>query len=71
MGSGDGGMNPVVMIIINLGKNTGRARASNQRPPVLKPCTQPAEVWGSGDFWVSDKLLYCVMKPKFSYNACT
>ena len=40
--SGKRGMNPVAMTR----KNTGRARGSNQRSPVLMSCTLPSELLG-------------------------
>ena len=47
MDSGERGMNPVAMTIINPRKGFGQARGSYQRPPVLKSCTLPTEHWGS------------------------
>ena len=47
MNSGDRGMNPVAMTIINPRKEYWPCRRSNQRPPVLKSCTLPTELWGS------------------------
>ena len=64
-------MNPVTMIIINPWiEYYGRARGSNQRPPVLKSCTLPTELWGSALFieiyreYVGDIVLYI----KISYE---
>ena len=45
--SGERGMNPVAMTIINPGKEYWPSRVSNQRPPVLKFATLPTELWGS------------------------
>ena len=45
MDSGEREMNPVAMNISSiLGKDIGRARGSNQRPPVLKSPTLPTEL---------------------------
>ena len=46
MGSGERGMNPVAMVIINPWKEYWPGRGSNQRPPVLKSCMLPTEPWG-------------------------
>ena len=43
------GMNPVVMIIINLRTENWPSQGSNQRPPVLKSCTLPTELLGSAE----------------------
>ena len=48
MDSGERGMNPVVITIINPWKKYWPSRRSNQRPPVLKPATLPTELWGFG-----------------------
>ena len=45
--SGERGMNPVAMTIINPRKEYWPSRGSNQRPPVLKSATLPTELWGS------------------------
>ena len=45
--SGERGMNPVAMTIINSRKEYWPSRGSNQRPPVLKSTTLPAELWDS------------------------
>ena len=47
MDSGERGMNPVAMTIINPRKEYWPSRGSNQRPPILKFTTLPTEVWGS------------------------
>ena len=44
--SGDRGMNPVAMTIINPLKEYWQSWGSNQRSPVLKSCTLPTEVLG-------------------------
>ena len=41
MDSGERGMNPVAMIIVNSQKEYRPRRGSNQRPPVLKSCMLP------------------------------
>ena len=46
MGSGERGMNPVAMTIINSRKEY-TSWGLNQQPPVLKSYTQPPELWGS------------------------
>ena len=46
MDSGERGMNPVAMTIINPRKEYWPSRGSNQRPPVLKSATLPTELWG-------------------------
>ena len=48
--SGERGINPVTMIMINPLKEYWPSRGSNQRPPVLKSATLPSELWGSADF---------------------
>ena len=45
--SGEGGMNPVAMTIINPRIEYWPSRGSNQRPPLLKSATLPTELWGS------------------------
>ena len=45
--SGEKGMNPVAMTIINLQKEYQPRQESNQRPPVLRSFTLPTELWGS------------------------
>ena len=45
--SGERGMNPVAMTIINPRKEYWPSRGSNQRPPILKSATLPTELWGS------------------------
>ena len=47
MDSGERGMNPVAMTIINPWKEYWPSRGSNQRPPVIKSATLPTELWGS------------------------
>ena len=47
MDSGVRGMNPVLMTTINPWKEYWPSLGSNQRPPVLKFCTLPTELWGS------------------------
>ena len=47
MDSGETGVNPVAMTIINPRKEYWLGRGSNQRPPVLKSGTLLTEVWGS------------------------
>ena len=47
MDSGERGMNPVAMIIINPMKEYWPGWGSNQRPPVLKSCRRTTEPWGS------------------------
>ena len=49
MDNGEKRMNPVAMTIINPQKNIGRAGGPNQRPPALRSCTLPTELWGSAD----------------------
>ena len=46
MNSGERGMNPVAMTIINPRKEYWPSRRSNQRPPFLKSDTLPTELWG-------------------------
>ena len=48
MDSGERGMNPVAMTIINLRKEYWPSRGSNQRLSVLKFCKQPTELSGLG-----------------------
>ena len=43
--SGERGMNPVAMTIINPWKEYWPTRRSNQRPPVLKSATLLTELW--------------------------
>ena len=45
--SGERGMNPVAMTIINHRKEYWPRLGLNQRPPVLKSATLPTELWGS------------------------
>ena len=45
--SGDSGMDPVAMTIINRWKEYRPSWVSNQRPPVLKFATLLTELWGS------------------------
>ena len=47
MDSGERGMNPVAMTIINPRKEYWQSRGSNQRPPVLKFATLTTELWDS------------------------
>ena len=47
MDSGERGMNPVTMTIINPWKEYRPSLGSNQRPPVPKYATLPTELWGS------------------------
>ena len=47
MDNGERGTNSVAMTIINHQKKYWSSRGSNQRPPILKPCTLPAELWSS------------------------
>ena len=42
--SGEGGMNPIEMIVINPRKEYWPSRGLNQRPPVLKSVTLPTEL---------------------------
>ena len=42
--SGERGMNPVAMTIINRRKEYWPSRGSNQRPPILKSATLPTEL---------------------------
>ena len=44
MDSGERGMNPVTMTIINPWKDYCPSQGSNQRPPVLKSATLPTEL---------------------------
>ena len=44
MDSGERGMNPVAVIIINYRKEFWLSRRSNQRPLILKSCTLPSEL---------------------------
>ena len=46
MDSGERGMNPVAMTIINHRKEYWPSRGSNQRPPVIKSATLPTELSG-------------------------
>ena len=46
MDSGERGMKPVAMTIINPQKEYWPSWGSNQRPPVLKSETLPTELWG-------------------------
>ena len=57
--SGERGMNPVAMTIINPRKEYCPSRESNQRPPALKSATLPTELKGSYlDFSHLTKLKY-------------
>ena len=47
MDSGERGMNPVAMILINSGKEYQPSRETNQQPPVLKSFTLSIELCGS------------------------
>ena len=51
--SGERGMNPVAMTIINPRKEYWPSQGSNQPPPILKSATPPTELWGSA---------YCTLK---------
>ena len=55
MVSGERGMNPVAVTIINPRKEHWSSRGSNQRPPVLKSCWLPTELWGSAIIRKNDK----------------
>ena len=46
MDSGERGMNPVAMTIINPQKEYWPSRGSNQRPPVVKSAMLQNELWG-------------------------
>ena len=46
MNSGESGMNPGLMTIINPRKEYWPSRGSNQQPPVLKSAILPTELWG-------------------------
>ena len=48
MDNGEIGMNPVAMPFFSPRKEYWPNRGSNQRPPVLKSCALPTELWGSG-----------------------
>ena len=45
--SGERGMNPVAMTMINPWKEYWPSQGSNQQPHVLKSCTLPTQLWGS------------------------
>ena len=45
--SGERGMNPVTMTVINPRKEYWLSWGSNHRPPVLKSAMLPTELWGS------------------------
>ena len=47
MDSGERGMNPVTMTIINPQKEKSPSWGSNQRPPVLKSEMLLTQLWGS------------------------
>ena len=47
MDSGERGMIPVTMTIINPWKEYWLSLGSNQQPPILKSCTLPTELWDS------------------------
>ena len=55
MDSGERGMNPLAMTIINPGKEYWPSRGSNQRPPVLNSTTLPTELLGSAYYGKSRK----------------
>ena len=63
MNSGERGMNPVAMTIINPGKEYWLNCGSNQGTPVLKSCTLPTEhgAW-QGTAWLS-----CDVGPGFEH----
>ena len=63
--SGERGMNPVAMTIINPRKEYCPSRGSNQRPPVLKSATLLTELWGSAAL---DKYKF---NRHFRVTACT
>ena len=44
--SGERGMNPVAVAIVNPRKECWPSRESNQRPPVLQSCTLTTDLWG-------------------------
>ena len=46
MDSGERGMNPVAMTIINPRKEYWLSWGSNERPSVVKSAMLPAELWG-------------------------
>ena len=48
--SGERGMNPVAMTIINPRKEYWPSQGSNQRPPVLKSATLLTELWDLAAF---------------------
>ena len=47
--SGERGMNPVAMTIINLRRKYWPSQGSNKRPLVLKSATLQTELWGSAE----------------------
>ena len=47
MDSGERGLYPITMTIINPRKEYWPSRGSNQQHPVLKSATLPTELWGS------------------------
>ena len=55
--SGERGMNPVTITIINPQKEYWPSRGSNQRPPVLKSATLQTELWGSASIWDSPNFI--------------
>ena len=57
MDSGERGMIPVAMTIINPRKEYWLSRGLNQRPPVLESATLPTELWGSPKISSSGKEL--------------
>ena len=57
MNSSERGMNVVAINIIKSVKKTGQARGSTQRPPVLKSCALPTELWGSAKLLSDNNIL--------------
>ena len=51
-----------------LGKNIGRARGSNQQPPVLKFCTPPTELWGRRSTMVLSMIIWLASREKGHWN---
>ena len=64
MDSGERGMNPIVMTIINPRKEYWMRRGSNRQPPVLKFWALPTELWGSGLHYFREKASFAKAWPK-------
>ena len=66
--SGERGMNPVVMTIINTWEEYWPSQGSHHQPPVLKSCALRTELWGSAKHCGKGRNVYnhyCLLFPFF------